>query len=512
MTATKTRASKPSTSTPLLRKSLGAAFVRWCPKFVVHGEGDLYGKPFVLRPDQKLIAYQWFELEEGSSNRWHFERAYLEGPKGDGKTMLLAAMACFEVWGPHAPDYPNVPVAAAGQDQAMRDGIFGRIKQIVEHPNCPLRQFAKVGYDIIERTDRPGRIMSIPANGTTTDGGLPTLFLADEVQDWFHSAADAHERNENSATKRESPQGRSFSASTPGEYSGDGSVGWRLHNYGRQIETGTIDDPRFLYIRHAADDTWDLSDLVQREAALRQANVGASDKKIERLLRRYDEIPEHRWRRFHLAQWVESDGARWMDMARWHERAEPDRIVEPGTEIVAFFDGSISDDATAIVAMTLDGFHWPVQVWEKPENLSSWNVPRHEVDAAVDKMFAMFKVRAFGCDPSAGWKPNVDEWANRHGATVVLEVPPTDQRMAPAADQYLADIVNGEISHSGDPILVDHVRNCIGKPTRYGEAVRKEHYDSPRKIDAAVCAIGANDLRRRQKSAKPPKSKTFRSF
>lgn len=471
---------------------------------VVHGEGDLWGQPFVLRPDQQLWAWQWFEVDEAS--QWWFERCYYEAPKGDGKTMLLAALAIFELFGPLAPPSPNVPVAAAGQDQAMFDGIFKRITQILEHDNCPLKPFAKIGYDIIERTDRAGQIRAIPANGGTTDGGLPTLFVADEVQDWKHTAADAHERNENSTTKRESPKGRSVSASTPGEFAGDGSVGWRLHNYGEQCRKGTVTDERFLFVTHRASEKYrgvdkatdapHLNDPMKLEAALREANVGASDRRIERLMRRFHEIPRHRFCRFHLGWWEKSDGIRWMDMDAWDKKTMKVEPPAAGTEIVAMFDGSINDDSTGIVGMTADGFCWVIGVWEKPEYGPAWKVPRDEVALAVADMFGTYTVKVFGADPS-GWRTELSGWQEKWGETVVVEFPMSNERMAPACDEFLAGVISGPITHDGDLRLWDHVRNAIGKRTSKGQTIRKEGPESPRKIDLAVCAVGANDLRLR---------------
>jgi phage terminase large subunit-like protein len=490
-------------------------FVKWCRQFVVHGEGDLWGQPFVLRPDQELFAFEWFELDPVGS--WWHERCYYEGPKGDGKTMLLAALALFELFGPIAPPMPNVPVAAASQDQAMKDGIYGRIVQILEHPNCPLREFAKVGYDVIERLDRPGQIRCLPANGNTTDGGLPTLFVADEVQDWFHTAADAHERNENSTTKRESPIGRSISASTPGEYAGDGSVGWRLHNYGAQVRKRVIDDRRFLFVSHAADEWYlgidhetekpRLDDPALLEQALRDANLGASNRRIERLKRRFHEIDRHRFCRFYLGLWMVSDGVRWMDMDAWKRQARPESKPAKSTEIVAFFDGSVNDDATGIVGQTRDGRLFVVGCWEKPEYGPAWRVPRDEVEVAVSEMMADYRVVAFGCDPS-GWRSEVMRWIDTYGATVVLEVPPSNERMAPACDQFLSDVIDSKITHDDDPRLFDHVRNAIGKRTIKGTTIRKEGPESPRKIDLAVCAVGANDMRLRFLTRPPEKKKS----
>jgi hypothetical protein len=42
-----------------------------------------------------------------------------------------------------------------------------------------------------------------------------------------------------------------------------------------------------------------------------------------------------------------------------------------------------------------------------------------------------------------------------------------------------------------------HVTNARRRPNRYGVSIGKESPDSPNKIDAAVCVIGARMVRRR---------------
>ena len=117
-------------------------------------------------------------------------------------------------------------------------------------------------------------------------------------------------------------------------------------------------------------------------------------------------------------------------------------------------------------------------------------------------MFANYKVRTFAADPS-GWRTEIESWRERWGPETVIEFPPTNDRMAPACDQFLADVLTGRITWDGDPRLYDHVRNAIGKRTNKGTTIRKEGPESPRKIDLAVCAVGANDLRLRFLLAKP---------
>jgi phage terminase large subunit-like protein len=61
----------------------------------------------------------------------------------------------------------------------------------------------------------------------------------------------------------------------------------------------------------------------------------------------------------------------------------------------------------------------------------------------------------------------------------------------PACSRFHSAVLEGELSHDGDPVLARHVGHCVAKPTASGTIVTKSHPDSPRKIDAAVAAIVA---------------------
>jgi phage terminase large subunit-like protein len=64
-------------------------------------------------------------------------------------------------------------------------------------------------------------------------------------------------------------------------------------------------------------------------------------------------------------------------------------------------------------------------------------------------------------------------------------------RMAPACDRFRVAVLEGDLSHDGDPVLARHVGHCVAKETPFGTIIGKEHPDSPRKIDAAVAAVVA---------------------
>ena len=71
-----------------------------------------------------------------------------------------------------------------------------------------------------------------------------------------------------------------------------------------------------------------------------------------------------------------------------------------------------------------------------------------------------------------------------------------DPRFVEAVAQAYTDIADANMPHDGDARLRNHMLNARRQPTRAGMSIAKEHRESRRKIDLAVCAIGARMIRR----------------
>jgi phage terminase large subunit-like protein len=163
------------------------------------------------------------------------------------------------------------------------------------------------------------------------------------------------------------------------------------------------------------------------------------------------------------------------------------RVIEQGEPIVLSFDGSARRDSTAICAATLDGFIAVVKVWERPERVKDWQVPRDEVNDVIDRMMSGHNVIELACDPP-GWQSEIQAWAATYENVLEFQTN-VRQRMAEACDLVRADSIEGVLTHDGNPVLAAHVGHCVAKMTPYGTVVTKSHADSPRKIDVAVAAI-----------------------
>lgn len=171
------------------------------------------------------------------------------------------------------------------------------------------------------------------------------------------------------------------------------------------------------------------------------------------------------------------------------------------------FDGSVSDDATALVGMTINDPHlFVLGVWQKPKNDDDWRVPRGEVANAIDDAFDKYDVRCFQMD-IAYWESEFRDWQERYGKRIVLDFTMSNARMVPAVQETYAAISAGVLSHSGDTRLREHVANAMRKDTPRGVTIGKDARGSVRKIDLAVAACMANDARLR--APKPRRARGF---
>jgi phage terminase large subunit-like protein len=79
---------------------------------------------------------------------------------------------------------------------------------------------------------------------------------------------------------------------------------------------------------------------------------------------------------------------------------------------------------------------------------------------------------------------------------------------AKAAEMVCQEINDGDFTHDGHPATGRHVVNARRKAYRDAITVGKETPGSPKKIDAAVCVIGARMVRRLVLAAAPTKQRT----
>ncbi|MGH7965870.1 MAG: hypothetical protein ACRERD_29305, partial [Candidatus Binatia bacterium] len=264
--------------------SEGQIAVRWIEENLIFGEGDFYGQLFKLRRDQKHFLYQWYEYC-GSCSEWRYTDGLRGAATGDGKTQFVAAICALEFGGPTqiAPISPNIPIAAASFEQAdllfgaLATMLGGRDDMVKEAPLCGF--FEVLDTEIKFRDGRPGRAYRVAAVAGTNEGGLPSLFVRDELHEW----GDVGDRKARVATvigkstkKRRTRRGagRILSLSTAG-FDVDHSLLGAIYKLGKRAERDPALAPRLLFDWKEAPDGLDYTKPEDRDKAVRAASHAA---------------------------------------------------------------------------------------------------------------------------------------------------------------------------------------------------------------------------------------------
>ncbi len=203
-----------------------------------------------------------------------------------------------------------------------------------------------------------------------------------------------------------------------------------------------------------------------------------------------------------------------VDPTVWANIAKPKRKVTTRARIGLGFDGSISNDATALIACTADGHLFvPVvddqpTIWTKPVNApKDWKIPRLQVERAVEVVMTRYNVGRFLADPPK-WQTEIERWMEIWNAGIdkvedyVVAFFDTNQpkRMAAACDRFSIGLEN--LSHDADPVLTAHVLAMVRKRAyvrRVDESDGRTPYvftkgdDDSRKIDAGIAAVLAHE-------------------
>ncbi|MGA7050862.1 MAG: terminase TerL endonuclease subunit [Mycobacterium sp.] len=162
-----------------------------------------------------------------------------------------------------------------------------------------------------------------------------------------------------------------------------------------------------------------------------------------------------------------------------------------GTDVCLGFDGSWSNDSTALVVVSCgDVPHIDVvECWDRPPTAGAdWTGPVLDVEEAIREVCRRFKVREIACDPF--------RWQRTHSVLAdeglpIVKFPQNASHMTPATARFYEAVLNAGLTHSGDPRLARHIVNTVLKVDARGQRIAKESRNSIRKIDLAVAAVMA---------------------
>jgi phage terminase large subunit-like protein len=425
-----------------------------------------------------------------------FRRALILLPRKNGKSLLGTTLALE-----HLTNGPQgAQIFSAAADRAQARIVFGEARQqVINSPE--LSKVVKVYRDALEMPSTGSVYRALSADAQRAHGLGPSLVIADEVHAWSSTATNTRGDELWDALVTGSgdrPESLVVAISTAGGNT-DTLLG-RLYEHGRRVvDSGAELDPSYGFWSWEAPDEADPTD----PETWRQANPNLAEGLLdlgdfEAAIASAGSAGFAGFQRYRLNQWVRLAGEDFISPHFWDE-ASRDQKIKPGARVVAGFDGSVSGDATGIVIQdTETGLIEVHAVWEPDPQDPDWTVDRADVNAAIERLFETYDVAMLWADPSF-YEPDVLEWSKRWRRRVE-RIPPTNHRIAPLAQQFLADLVAKEIGHANDPRLTRHVLNAVA--TEAG-SFRKEKKASPRKVDLLACAVLANGARHATKDRKP---------
>lgn len=215
-------------------------------KYCTYSSGEWAGKPF------RLLPWQWDDLIKplfGTMHDGHrqYRTAYVEIPKKNGKTELVAAIGLYMLTN-DGEIGAQVYCAAADREQATlvyqaASVMVRNSGTLSEHLKC-LDSRKEIRYP------KKNSFLKVLSSESYTKHGInPSCVIVDEIH--AHPNGELYEIL-TSGTDYARRQQVVLVITTAGIYDKN-SIWWKLRTRAQQVKEGIIEDPRFLPVLYLAD-------------------------------------------------------------------------------------------------------------------------------------------------------------------------------------------------------------------------------------------------------------------
>lgn len=356
------------------------------------------------------------------------------------------------------------------------------------------------------------QIEGVTSSPLALEGKRPTFVIMNEIQWWLenNNGHAMYKVVSGNVTKVATSR---YLAICNAHVPGQGSVGEMMWDTYQKVQSKEAVDTGSLYDALEAPADTPLSEIPSQsvdpegfekgvQCLLEGLRVARGDSTwlplqeiVAACLDRNNAVSESR--RMFLNQ-INATEDSWIAPYEWDACLLENAELLPGDRITLGFDGSKSGDFTALVACRVaDGALFPIKVWD-PEDYGG-EVPKDQVDSMVEFVFAKYDVVAFRADVKE-FESYVDTWTTRYkkrlkvkaspGKAIAFDMRGQTKQFSLDCEKFLDAVIEQSVLHNGSAILRQHVLNAHRNPTTYGTiSIRKVSKDSPRKIDAAVCAV-----------------------
>lgn len=443
---------------------------------------DFYGQPFLLLDWQHETLWDVYGTVNKTGYR-QYRYAYLEIPKKNGKTSLIAAIALYHLTcDGHGG---QIYCCAADRQQA----------ELVYKAACGMREQDADLENILKLTDSKkeikntitGTVMKVLSAEAYTKHGLnPTVVIFDELHAQPNRDLwDVMTFGAGSARK----EPIWWVITTAGDDPDRRSIGWEQHEYARKVRDGEIEDPTWYVKIYGAPEDADIYDeqvwydtnpslgkTINIESVRQEALKAQNDPAAEKLFR---------WLR--LNQWVALKRIGWLPLTLYDKtQGKWSRADLIGKRCYAGLDLSSTTDLTAVVLVFppqhgLEDWRVIYEPWI-PEDKMQERVSRDKVpfdrwvkDGYVQvtpgdcvdyefieaRLLALNKqhdIRYLQADPWNSRMLTQKLMKNDAFRAQIMEVPQTMAGMSPPMKAIERLMLRGEMSHEENPCA----RWCFG--------------------------------------------------
>lgn len=502
-------------------------------------------KPWVFTLEQARFIIN-FQAVTGAGD-FLYTSAVLQRLKGWGKDPMAAAMGLAMAFGGSIPDgfdadgevlmrhNPAAWVQIFAVSQEQTKNTMKLFPQLLT-AEARMRYGVQVGRRNVWGLGDSVQIEASTSSPLSTEGNRPTFVIRNETQNWNSSNSGDDLAGVIDGNMAKAPKARpARMLDICNAYrEGEDSIGQRIregweetqerreggelvaakrHSFGLYYDSLEAPASAPLTVEHIPRVVRDIrgdSIWLDPEGTVLKSVLNPTNSSSESRRKWYNQI--------------QADEDAWMSGQYWDQLADIETVVERGERVVLFLDCSKSDDGTALVgARVLDGHRFVLGYWQKPAGLrgKGWIAPREAVNDAVERAFETFQVEGFFGDPShvledesmnRYWDGLFDLWhqkysrrlkvwartgKNPHAVMFDMSHLDVQKQFVEQVAIVEQEIVDRVLSHDGDARLRRHVLAAKRMPTRAGMSIGKEHRESGKKIDLAVCMIGAGLVRRR---------------
>ena len=471
--------------------------------------GDFFGKPFTLLPWQtEVISDVYGTLTESGTRQ--YKTAYLEIPKKNGKTELVAALGVKHL----ICDPPGGQIYCAAAEREQASLVYKAAKCMIEQSKA-LTKRLKVRDSTKEIIHlRTGTFLKVLSAEAYSKHGLnPSVVIIDEVH--AHKNRGLYDTLTFGSGAARAEQ-LVWIITTAGDDPDRKSVGWEVHEKARKVIDGEVVDPTFyarIYGCPEEADIWDEKNWFLANPSL-GVTISLENVRQEALQARNSEAAEKLFRWLRLNQWVSLKRLGWLPLTLWDDTERPwTRADLLGKSCYLGIDLSTTTDLTAMACLfppddDCDRWRFFLDAWIPEDNMreretrdrvpfSSWvrngfvrATPGNCVDYSylanfIEDAAHDFEVKYYCGDP---WHLEMlrqllpDQEQNKF-----LQIPQTMAGMSSAMHELERMFRSGEIEHAKNPCGRWTFGNVV-VATDGNENMKPMKNRAPDRIDP-ICAL-----------------------